>query len=197
MVSLLLIRHGEATHNVDFDNKGEIAYCYPIHSDSKLTDTGIAQASNIIIKENIDLILVSPLTRAITTCIFSNINIKINKTNCKSCEYIREFPSGKHYPNKRKSKTILSNTYRNIDFKDLLHDEDKIWKKDIEESLESLDKRIHKFIELINQYYIYKRTNKIVVFTHASFISRLLKLYANTDIKNVDIEHCKPYYVNV
>lgn len=43
MLHLTFIRHGQATHNVDAETRGEHAYFDPIHTDAELTDVGHVQ----------------------------------------------------------------------------------------------------------------------------------------------------------
>ena len=43
MLHLTFIRHGQATHNVDAETRGEHAYFDPIHTDAELTDMGHVQ----------------------------------------------------------------------------------------------------------------------------------------------------------
>ncbi|KAL7957565.1 phosphoglycerate mutase-like protein [Trichoderma compactum] len=60
MVTLHILRHGQALHNVD---RG-----YP-HRDPPLTEVGSQQASNVCLPAQPDLIIVSPMTRTIQTAL--------------------------------------------------------------------------------------------------------------------------------
>jgi broad specificity phosphatase PhoE len=186
--NIFLIRHGLATHNIDKNKRGEIAYIDPKHRDSNLVEEGIRQAEELnseILLMNFDLVLVSPLTRTIQTCLSAtkNVNKKII-----SLEYLREFPCTVHTPNNRKSKTILQQKYKNIDFSELLSDEDIFWNDREEETLEELDIRIEKFKNWLKN----REEKNIIVFGHASFISRFL---GNKEYKH--IKHCFSYLVKI
>ena len=182
--NIFLIRHGLATHNIDKKQRGEIAYIDPIHRDSILIEEGIKQAEELnseLLLMDFDLVLVSPLTRAIQTCLAANKNI--NKPII-SLEYLREFPCSVHTPNNRKSRTFLQQKYEKIDFSDFLSDEDIFWNDKKEETLEELDLRIEKFKDWLKN----RKEENIIIFGHASFISRFLGIDNDDDIK-----HCHPY----
>ena len=182
------IRHGQATHNIDFKIRGEIAYIDPIHKDSKLTSEGIKEAEILnkhLLKIKSDIILVSPLTRTIQTCLLST-----NKIDKKilSLEEVREFPCGIHTPNNRKTKNELIKLYPEIDFSEIIENEDIYWNHNREENYQELDNRINKF-----KVWIKKRPeNNFLLFSHASFISRLLE-----HKKYQHIRHCDPYLLEI
>ena len=63
-----LIRHGQSTFNEQFDATG----IDPLHYDARLTSKGrdqVAAAKEAAQQLGIDLVVVSPLTRAIETCL--------------------------------------------------------------------------------------------------------------------------------
>ena len=59
----VFIRHAQATHNVDADQRGPVAYNDPIHTDAALTDTGYEQAYNTIVDGSFAAVYCSPLRR--------------------------------------------------------------------------------------------------------------------------------------
>lgn len=68
----IFLRHGQGTHNIDFEKYGEHAYFDNKNIDAKLTETGKDQAANIfrnnlLNKDKYDVIYCSPLTRCIET----------------------------------------------------------------------------------------------------------------------------------
>lgn len=184
MKNIYFIRHGEATHNVDFKLRGDKAYFDEKHIDSILTDKGINDAiyfkNNFININEIDLVLVSPLTRTIMTA----LNIFDNK-KIICIEDLREYPMGIHPVNKRKKKSKLKSIYKNINFSEI--NEDDIYFNDgNKESINNLKKRINNFKD-----YIKNRDEKnIAVVSHCSFISYFL--YSNFK----KIYHCQPYVFN-
>ena len=48
MVKFILIRHGEATHNVGAETEGDAAYENPAYRNSHLTEKGVNQAADAI-----------------------------------------------------------------------------------------------------------------------------------------------------
>jgi broad specificity phosphatase PhoE len=66
--SVLLIRHGESTFNAAYRETG----VDPLHLDARLTETGLAQVADArerLRHTPIDLVVVSPLTRALQTAL--------------------------------------------------------------------------------------------------------------------------------
>ncbi len=66
MKSILLIRHGQSTFNAHYEKTGED----PGHFDARLTPLGQQQAEEagrLLADEPVDLVITSPLTRAIQT----------------------------------------------------------------------------------------------------------------------------------
>lgn len=64
--NIYLIRHGQSTFNLHFNATG----IDPLHFDARLTDLGHEQAINArpsALELNVDLVVVSPLTRALQT----------------------------------------------------------------------------------------------------------------------------------
>ena len=163
-----LIRHGQSEANValDLDNPN-------FYYDSKLTSLGKKQAQNAQKKlENInfDLMLCSPLTRALQTfsLIFPNlvqdaVILPFTREHCLCSSEVGRQPS------------ILQKEFPDFYFDKLK----KFWwnndipineKKIIFESMEDLDKRV-----LIFKNWIKKRQEKrIAVVSHGTFISRII-----------------------
>jgi broad specificity phosphatase PhoE len=62
--TFVFVRHAEGKHNLDFDNRGYIAYNDPKNIDAELTDYGIIQSiTNNIRNETFDKIYCSPMRR--------------------------------------------------------------------------------------------------------------------------------------
>lgn len=86
MTKILLIRHGQSTFNAHYEATGED----PGHFDARLTELGQRQAEAARVQladEVIDLVIASPLTRAIQTglAIFGHRNLPFHVT-CKHRE---------------------------------------------------------------------------------------------------------------
>src|SRR6056300_1708652 len=92
MKNIYCIRHGTAEHNVLFKEVGEKAYM--MLRDSNLTDVGQIESAQMgkywIEKNNIELVLVSPLTRTLQTAtnIFKDVNVKM-----LALDELKEYPA--------------------------------------------------------------------------------------------------------
>ncbi|MFO1147363.1 MAG: histidine phosphatase family protein [Alsobacter sp.] len=86
MKPVLLIRHGQSTFNLHYEETGRD----PGHIDARLTELGRRQAAEAaarLAQEHVDLVIASPLTRALQTAeiIFGSRGVPIHVT-CKHRE---------------------------------------------------------------------------------------------------------------
>jgi len=188
--SLYLIRHGHSLHNELFHKIGVQAFRIPLTIDSPLTQEGHLQSIELgqswQSKKDIELVLVSPLTRTLETCmnIFGDTEIPII-----SQEFLREYPIGEDTCNKRSSLTLLKNKFPKIDFK-LDIDQDTLWREDYKENMIELEQRLDKMIT-----YLQKRPEKnIAIVGHSSFFGQFKDNHIGY-IENGDeeLKHCHPY----
>ena len=186
---VFLIRHGEALHNINFKIFGKDTYFDKKNLDAPLTNTGISQAKTLgntwLYKNNIDLILVSPLTRTLQTAtnIFPENNIPMI-----ALDSIKEYPQGKHTPNIRKNKNDLKELWKNIDF-DLIEKNDRfIGKKETEEQLNNRVQNVKNYIISINK-------KNIAIVSHSTFINKFLGNELEDEDSYGTIEHCVPYEI--
>ena len=187
-MNIYCIRHGYSKHNQLYKLYGEEGFIMDESYNSRLIQSGINQAyqlkntiDSLLNLNNIDAVLVSPLTRTLETAniIFSDKNIPIIAN-----EYLMEYPSGLHKCNKRNTKTNLINEFPNIDFSHLTSEMDLLWKPKIFESLETLYDRIDKLkLWLKNKNY-----NTIVIVGHTSHLSHFIYH------KYMDLKHCQLYH---
>lgn len=186
------IRHGQALHNVGFDHDGEAAYTNPLYTDSSLTPSGIQQAlaltssfrtSDAYLSGNYTIV-VSPHTRCIMTALIVLDGLVPDKII--ALDSVREFPCGKHTPNKRHSRSSLDFFYGEfIDFDHLESEKDERWTPDREETKNELIERL----EETKRFFSTKiKTDHIVVFSHCSFMAQYL-----FDDLTTPIEHCTMY----
>lgn len=166
MKTIYFIRHGEATHNVDAIKMGDRAYYLERNRDSSLTPKGINQACNVQ-NIDVDIVITSPLTRTIQT----SLNIfGHDANNIKASDIIREC-NYEHVCNNRKPKSILQDTYKNIDFSDI-HEEDIYFingdnfdrVKELDNFLEQLEHdkiAIVSHFSYLNDYFKYKQLGNI------------------------------------
>ena len=188
--SLYLIRHGHSLHNELFHKIGVQAFRIPATIDSPLTQEGHLQSIELgqswQKKKEIELVLVSPLTRTLETCmnIFGDTEIPII-----SQEFLREYPIGEDTCNKRSSLTLLKNKFPKIKFQ-LDVDQDTLWKEDSRENMIELEQRLEKMIT-----YLQKRHEKnIAIVGHSSFFGQFKDNHIGY-IENGDeeLKHCWPY----
>ena len=165
---LYLIRHGKALHNELYEIIGVHAFRAPEVIDSPLTSEGHQQAlslSQTIHEKNIDLVLVSPLTRALQTAhgIFKGTDIPIR---CLEC--LREYPIGEDTCNQRSDISLLKVRFPKIDFSKIEIDEDILWTR-TRETRENLQKRVDEakcYIKPLPE-------TKIAIVSHNGFIGQL------------------------
>jgi broad specificity phosphatase PhoE len=187
---LHLVRHGHSLHNELFHKIGVQAFRIPLTIDSPLTQEGHLQSIELgqswQNKKKIELVLVSPLTRTLETCmnIFGDTEIPII-----SQEFLREYPIGEDTCNKRSSLSLLKNRFPKIEFQ-LDVDQDTLWEEDYRENMIELEQRLEKMIT-----YLQKRPEKnIAIVGHSSFFGQFKDNHIGY-IENGDeeLKHCYPY----
>ncbi len=195
MSKIYWIRHGQAQHNVLADKIGEESY--RILRDPELTLLGINQAkecNKIMVPENIELVLVSPLTRTLQTAklIFTTVsNEKKNdsslpKIKMISYDELLEYPQGNHICNYRKNKSMLIELFPFVEYNIT---ETIEWSPD-KETYTDLDKRINRIRMIINNLIKKEKYKKIAVVCHNSLMKRVLQ-------RKDEIIHCYPYVENI
>tara|TARA_B100001142_G_C14163052_1_gene589246 strand:- start:308 stop:880 length:573 start_codon:yes stop_codon:yes gene_type:complete len=185
MTLLYCIRHGYSLHNDLFKKIGEKAYRLPECTDSYLLKSGIEDAMNFNLKyfsklQNVDLVLVSPLTRALQTAdiCFTGLNVPVIVL-----DILKEWPNGLDTPNYRKNKSELKNRFSKFNFDYIKSEEDDNWNKEREETIDELKIRINSFENFIRE----RKEMKICVIGHTSFLSTMIW----GEEKNM--EHCRIY----
>lgn len=129
------IRHGEATHNIGFQTEGESAYFSVEHQDSLLTRLGEEQARECCIPQEVTLIAISPLRRALRT---EELAHKAENARRVVLEALCEFPRG-HSPNVR--YTLRNPGFKNLDWSDVPTGRDP-WEVGVLETQEELERRV-------------------------------------------------------
>ena len=189
MNNIYCIRHGWSDHNEAFlkSDYDEKVFESKKYKKSRLTEKGIIQArllnDNWDEKNNIDIILCSPMERCLDTAniIFGN-NCEINVLEC-----LREFPAGLHWCNYRSSLVELVQSYPNIKTIDVPNEYiDSYFDPKKFESRNNLKKRVNKFKNYLKSY----NNINIAVISHCQFLSEFL----NKDFES--IKHCYPYKIN-
>ena len=188
--TLHLIRHGYSLHNELFHKIGLQAFRMPDCIDSPLTGEGHLQSIELgqswAKKSEIELVLVSPLTRCLETAmnIFGDTNIPII-----SQEFLREYPIGEDTCNKRSSLTLLKNKYPKIDFH-LISDGDTLWTSDYRETIDELEQRLDEMVK-----YLQKRKEKnIAIVGHSSYFGQFKDNHIGyKENGDEELKHCYPY----
>ena len=188
--NLYLIRHGHSLHNELFHKIGVEAFRMPDCIDSPLTSEGHLQSielgNTLQKKREIELVLVSPLTRTLDTAmnIFGDTDIPM-----VSEEFLREYPIGEDTCNKRSSLTLLKNKYPRVDFH-LKTDRDTLWTSDYRETIDELEQRLDEMVK-----YLQNRSEKnIAIVGHSSYFGQFKDNHISY-IENGDeeLKHCYPY----
>ena len=191
MKQIYLIRHGIAQHNILFEKIGKSAFYDKDHYDTKLVEKGVESSINLgqTWKEltDIDLVLTSSLSR----CLETSTNMCLGLTiPIIALDELKEYPQGEHTCNKRSNKKNIIETYSNINFENIINEEDTLWRADREETLDELGERIKNIKDLL----INIKEENIVIISHNSFINRFMGRKIGL-IENGDEEllHCHPY----
>lgn len=160
--TLFLIRHGQSIANRDYDES--IAY-----RDAGLTEQGIAQARALqkqLEELQLDLVVVSPLTRALQTC--QNALPPSYTGPIIVLSEIAEICSS-HYSCGQKRSVVQPKFSSTFDWSNIASDEIWWWQYDSRnrsESNEYQTKRIEKF-----RHYIQERPEqRIAVFSHGDYL---------------------------
>jgi len=163
--TLIVVRHGETDWNREKRMLGRI--------DMEINETGKRQAKKLIgllEKEKIDIVISSPLRRALQTAeIVTENKVKILKDELLEERSMGDFEG-------MTSEEILE---KYPDAPRYLIGKNYYW-KDIPggESFESIKERVDEFIEKVNKKYQGKR---ILVFSHAGFMDMLYVKFNNND----------------
>ena len=188
--NLYLIRHGHSLHNELFNKIGVKAFRSPITIDSPLTNEGHLQSIELgqswSKKREIDLVLVSPLSRTLETCmnIFGDTDIPI-----VSEEFLREYPIGEDTCNQRSSLTHLKNKYPRIDF-NLITDQDTLWSSDYRETIDELEQRLDQMVKYLQN----RKEKNIAIVGHSSYFGQFKDNHIGyKENGDEELKHCYPY----
>ena len=191
IINLHCIRHGESVHNILYKKYGKKVFFDKRYFDTDLTHKGFNEANDLgniwNNKYNVELVLVSPLTRTLKTAtnIFRDTNVPIIALEC-----LREYPNTLHTCNARKNKSYLQNIFPRINFDYLETEVDPSWNEFDSESINSLLRRINVLFDFIEK----SNYKNIALVGHNSFISMMKdgKLNRNEDGLE-ELKHCHPY----
>lgn len=166
------IRHGQALHNVVAPLYGNKIFTQ--FRDTALTVEGMVQAKTAQVPD-VDVVLVSPLTRALQTAQLMYPDIPTIALEC-----LKELPQDTELCNQRSSKSNLEMLFPKVNFDDLMTEE-QIWPIALPPAV--FCQQFDDFVERICE-------EKIAVVTHSTW----LKYYMTGDRKaEPELHHCFPY----
>ena len=189
---LFCIRHGTSEHNVRYYEIGELAFNEK--EDTTLLASGIEEARNLGSNwteiDNIELVLVSPLSRTLETAtqIFTT-QIFDKKIPMIALDCLIEWTQHSELCNKRKAKKDIVDKYPHVNFDRIANE--LYWNSKENESYESLKERV----EFAKSWIRMRKENKIAIVSHSSYLAEFL----NGEIidKNDQLKHCYPYEHNL
>ena len=191
MSKVFFIRHGYALHNDLYWSIGNEAYSK--YQDTPLLHKGYLQAAECREKyinngdalKNMDIVLVSPLSRTISTALSIFGSNSFYSTKFIALDCLMEYPQGgEELCNKRKTVDILKNNYPIINYSQI--NQDTEWRQE-QESIQELDERIHQRLDFIKS----RPEKKIAIVSHSSFLKRYL--YKNIGDEHNELQHCHPF----
>jgi len=172
------VRHAQATHNKAFLDHGRVAYKDPAFHDARLTDFGEEQCAELRpsvckIAREIQLVLVSPCTRATQTALLSFQDLPADgSVKWIALECLRE-KSGQHPCDGRRAVSVLKKEFPKINY-DFMEDDMDVYGEETlglekRETDEMIIARAHKFFEWLKD----RPETNIAVVTHSAFLSLL------------------------
>eukprot|EP00904_Undaria_pinnatifida_P003935 jgi/Undpi1/13542/HiC_scaffold_8.g03201.m1 len=167
------LRHAQGTHNEAALVEGRAAYMKIEHLDARLTDFGIEQCASLKatkhgIEKEAQLVVVSPLTRAIQTAMLSIEQAE--GVPWVALECIRE-RSGEHPCDRRRRVSELKVEFSSIDFDAVTDEEDVYWdalgsKRETDEAMAGRARELFAWLRA-------RPETNIAVVTHSAFLSCL------------------------
>jgi len=181
---IYFLRHAEGEHNAAKVRLGADAWFHGVaqseqYLDAPLTEKGQLAAKDAAEKIEIALqhgmplekIIVSPLTRTLQTAT-TVFNSQINKIPFIAQELCRE-TLGIHTCDKRSAITTLSKQFPQVDFNNIVDNEDMLWHPEVRESLDDIQMRAVTFLENI-----FNNVSEqfLAVVSHVGFITACLRV---------------------
>eukprot|EP00752_Nemacystus_decipiens_P016046 g14345.t1 len=168
--TLHFLRHAEGTHNEAALKEGRAAYAKMEHLDARLTDLGQQQcatlkATNHGVEKEAELVVVSPLTRAIQTAMLTIDQVE--GVPWVALECVRERAGG-HPCDRRRCVSELKKEYPTISF-DAMEEDDDAYFDSLGDERESNEKVAGRARELFAWLKDRPETN-IAVVTHSAFL---------------------------
>lgn len=159
-----------ALHNEAFKVRGRAAYADPSFLDPELTKLGVSQCLALkpsveAIQSSIDLVVISPLRRALMTAALAFDHRK--EVSWIALETVRE-RIGKNACDKRRRRGVLEAEYPDVDF-EKIGEEDTRWTEHHRETPAEMAERGLEFLAWLRG----RPEDRIGVVTHSAFLSTL------------------------
>jgi broad specificity phosphatase PhoE len=203
-MELTLLRHGQGTHNRAAYDHGIGVYLDAAYHDAPLNEMGREQClgagqalAGLGLLQAFDLVLVSPLTRALQTATLVFSSSEGAAPPMEACELIRE-AYGLHHCDSRSSLSLLVPQYPHVSFGSVETDLDEWHSPHARETLQSVTLRCKAFLELLARQYSGSR--RVLVVSHGVFLECLCKLipgaeqgeFLNCELRTVRIASQAP-----
>lgn len=168
------MRHGQGYHNVagEFDDS---QYLWEDLEDAHLTPEGERQCEDLRMKtekflSNTELVITSPLNRAIQTALHS-FPFLLNNVPWIALDQVRE-QTGQHPCDRRRPISEKQGLYPMVDFQYVRDDHDELYRKytNCREPLESVIDRCRQFLSWLP----HRSESEIIVVAHGIFIETLV-----------------------
>mmetsp|Transcript_179 Transcript_179/g.216 ORF Transcript_179/g.216 Transcript_179/m.216 type:complete len:232 (-) Transcript_179:1506-2201(-) len=198
--TIVFMRHGVAQHNVlDKDGrppslKDPEMFDPPLVAEGKCQVLDAGERLRIWwhttqMGEQIELVICSPLTRCLQTAALALLPGEryfrgfAEPTFC-CMELIRE-AYGMSYPDRRRTKELLTNSWPQIHFDPQMPNDDEAWKLDERESIPDVIQRVNFFL----QWLIQREETNIVVISHGVWIECCLHAHCPQALQQGDRVH--------
>lgn len=192
--TIVFMRHGVARHNILINNRRPNLEDPALWDPSLILEgrTRVVQAGDAIVQwwqttqggETIELIVTSPLTRCIQTAILAFVpgdqyreGTTAPPLLCK--QDIRE-AFGKHYPDKRREKSVLQRYWPAVQFEADMSEYDNDWSPTSRENWDEIRIRLDRFLAWL----VTVPQNNIVVVSHGVSIEYLFRTYLPNLLEN-------------
>ena len=178
--TVVFVRHAVAKHNFRGANLEDPSlFDPPLISSGKVSSLQAGESIRVWWKttqggEKIDLVLTSPLSRCLQTAALAFMPGDDYEayTPFLCFENLRE-ATGLHYPDQRRSKSVLMKHWPMVQFEDRMSECDNLWSEHNREDFRSLQSRITEFVKDLSRM----KEENIVVVTHGVWIETLIRMY--------------------
>jgi broad specificity phosphatase PhoE len=216
---IFFVRHAEGTHNV----AGAVeyaAYRSEAFFDAPLTALGWSQATALRahvqkqprLRSALDLVVVSPLTRALQTAVAAFggedtasadepllMSASAGRQGVSArgappfvaCELCREH-LGVHPCDRRRTLSEYKEAFPAVDWTEISTEEDVLWRADHRETDDALAQRAAAFLEWLQR----RPEENIAVVAHSSWLSILFQRFTHSDVPQPEGERMKSWFAN-